>query len=119
LRGFFAASRSLLPHFRSLFAHGGLLFAHFPLTFSWQGENKSEVLYETLTDVSLKDVIKEQIKPMNERCQLAHEEIYDKVEVEEALRRTVAEVRSRDLAPCYLGQLVTLPAPIHKLLCCV
>ena len=25
------------------------------------------------------------------RCQLAHEEIYDKVEVEEALRRTVAE----------------------------
>ena len=78
-----------------------MLFAHFPLTFSRrQGENKSEVLYETLTDVSLKDVIKEQIKPMNERCQLAHEEIYDKVEVEEALRRTVAEVRSRDLAPC-------------------
>lgn len=40
-----------------------------------------------------RNVIKEQIKPMNERCQLAHEEIYDKVEVEEALRRTVAEVR--------------------------
>lgn len=44
-----------------------------------------------MTDSSLKEKIKEEIKPMNEKCQLAHEEIYDKVEVEEALRRTVAE----------------------------
>ena len=57
----------------------------------FKGEYKSEVLYDGLTDSELKDFIKQQIQPMNEKCQLAHEEIYDKVEVEEALRRTVAE----------------------------
>ena len=44
-----------------------------------QGENKSETLYARLSDKALQQKIKDQIKPMNEKCQLAHEEIMIKL----------------------------------------
>ena len=78
----------------------------------FKGEHNSEVLWSSLTDRDLRDTIQRQIRPMNEACQQAHEEIYDKVDVEEAMRRTVAMGESMfDMPPMKIRHFIrTIPS---------